>query len=159
MLHFVPSDLPFFICFASHSMLIIVKDNKVFHGLERWLNFNNFEREVSEGENLGLVERLLTVIFLSSLGCCRTGIKKVSFHRTNITLQALTQGQQEASARWGQDLEASWRHLCTSTVKEQQGSHIPSRRSTCWWIIILSSCLKKKTKNKMVSVGKVWGCQ
>jgi len=36
-------------------MLIIVKDNKFFLGLESQLNFNNFERAVSEGENYGLV--------------------------------------------------------------------------------------------------------
>lgn len=27
------------------------------------------------------------------------------------------------STSWGQDLEAFWRHLCTSTVKEWQGLH------------------------------------
>lgn len=49
------SDLPFSIWFVSHSMLVIFKGNKFFHGLERWLNFNNTEREVSEGETLGML--------------------------------------------------------------------------------------------------------
>lgn len=49
------SDLPFSVCFVSHSMLAIVKGNKFFHGLKRWLKFNNTEREVSEGETLGLL--------------------------------------------------------------------------------------------------------
>lgn len=139
--------LTFLSLFTCH-MLIAVKDNNHLSNPWKKFIFNNWERGFrAEAEAL----------------CDPSFLISPYYHHS----RDLMQGQQKTLQWLQQDGEKTWKpfgDICVpAPLERDKYCTIPSRSSTCWWIIIWSSCLKTKNKKQGSEFWKslhftAWNC-